>query len=211
MLYRKRRQPAGVTLIELTIAISIFSVVMMIVFDAFLNVLKDNREAVNKQTIQDHTEFLLSLMNKEIRTAKINYDNKCQPYYNALSDTANVSPNGTYGVVNNGRELRFENYEGLCVRYFAEEDSSLGGDRLKIARHNPATNETKESWVLPLNIEISNLEFFAQNKFDQRQVDSTGLLQPPLVKISLGLRSSIFNPSDVLLYSEVVGRNIEQF
>jgi len=205
---RFKKQPAGVTLIELTITIAMFSVVMLIAFDAFLNVLKFNRETVQKQSVQDHSEFLFFLMSKEIRMAKINYTNNCRIYFSSLTIGDNIGANDTYLVVNNGKELRFENYEGLCVRYFVETDVALGADRLRVVRHDPNTNTTRIAWVLPVDISVTDIKFEAQNKFDQRPV---GPSQPPMVKYSLTLSSSIWNPSTLQVFNEVTARNFEQF
>lgn len=205
---RFKKQPAGVTLIELTITIAMFSVVMLVAFDAFLNVLKFNRETVQKQSVQDHSEFLFFLMSKEIRMAKINYTNNCRTYFNSLTIGDNIGANDTYLVVDNGKELRFENYEGLCVRYFIETDVAMGADRLRVVRHDPNINATKIAWVLPVDISVTDIKFEAQNKFDQRPVGPT---QPPMVKYSLTLSSSIWNPSTLQVFNEVIARNFEQF
>lgn len=212
-----KKYPKGVTLIELTISIAIFSVVMMIALDSFLNVLKFNREAVQKQSIQDHTEFLFGLMGREIRMAQINYggSESCDTYFQSLGSNGEVLPNDTYWVSADNKELRFQNYEGLCVRYFLATDAS-SVIRLKVARHNPKTtpvwdfspNETREGWVLPGDIAVANIYFTKQNMFD---LHPTGPTQPPAVKYSITLRSAIWNPSDIKIFNVIAGRNFEQF
>ena len=212
-----KKHPAGVTLIELTIAISIFSVVMMIALNSFLNVLKFNREAVQKQSIQDHTEFLFNLMSREIRTGRINYgsysgNNSCDSYFGVISK---VPANAIYWVSTDNKELHFQNYEGLCVKYFLATDANHVR-RLTIARHNPqdtmvwdfAPSETREDWVLPGDIEVSDIYFQVQNMFD---LHPDGPTQPPAVKYSIKLRSRIWDPSDMKIFNVVVGRNFEQF
>jgi prepilin-type N-terminal cleavage/methylation domain-containing protein len=206
----------GVTLIELTIAIAIFSVVMLIALDSFLGVLKFNREAVQKQSIQDHTEFLFSLMGREIRMARVNYgdyeDNKsCDAYFGANK----VPLNDTYQISADHKELFFQNYEGLCVRYFLVEDFD-GYIGLKVARHNPQTgivwdfapNETRVDWVLPRGITVIGLYFDKQNMFD---LHPAGPTRPPAVKYSITLRSSIWDPSEMKIFNIIAGRNFEQF
>ena len=234
-----KKQPAGVTLIELTIAISIFSIVMMIALDSFLNVLKFNREAVQKQAIQDHTEFLFSLMSREIRMARINYLDSladCTAYFNSLGSVFDSSgsnkavlPNNTYWVANNHDELRFQNYEGLCVRYFiASDTANNGANRLRVARYNPtdysiddlpggsgsAISNTylREDWVLPGDVEVASLYIKAQNMFDKHlATDPGGLTQPPSVEYSIKLRSRIWDPSEIKIFNVIAGRNFEQF
>lgn len=219
---KHKKKPSGVTLIELTIAISIFSIVMMIALDSFLNVLKFNREAVQKQAIQDHTEFLFSLMSREIRMAQINYQDPCTAYFDSLGINKAVLPNNTYWVADNHEELRFQNYEGLCVRYFMASDvANNGANRLKIARYNPTNREIsdmvsgappREDWVLPGDIEVASLYFKAQNMFDNHtDSNPAGPTQPPSVEYSIKLQSRIWNPSDIKVFNVIAGRNFEQF
>jgi len=213
---RARRDRRGVSLIELIIAIGIFSVVMVIAFDAFLGVLKVNRETVQKQSVQDHTEFLFNLMTKEIKFARVNYldtDTDCSTYFKSLSPGDIVSPNATYAAVDGNRdnlaeELRFQNYEGLCVRYFFAPGDTTRPDSLKVARYDPRSHSVQESWVLPIDIRVSDLDFRVANKFDARP---GGPLEPPAVKLSIGLISNIWSPSRVNLSEVIVGRNLEQF
>lgn len=215
----RKRQPAGVTLIELAIAISIFGVVMLIALESFLGVLRFNREAVQKQAIQDHTEFLFSLMSREIRMAQINYggNESCDAHFDSLGANQKVLPNDTYWVSTDNKELRLQNYDGLCVRYFLVTDGN-GYTRLKVARFNPKStvvwdinpNEPEEraDWVLPGDIEVVDLYFDKQNMFD---LHPTGPTRPPAVKYSILLRSTIWDPSDIKIFNVIAGRNFEQF
>jgi len=207
---KNKKKPAGVTLIELTIAIAIFSVVMLIALDSFLGVLKFNREAVQKQSIQDHTEFLFSLMGREIRMARINYGDydgnaSCDAYFGA---TNKVPLNDTYQISADHKELFFQNYEGLCVHYFlwTDFDGYIG---LKVARYNPQiSTEIGSDWVLPRDITVTGLYFDKQNMFD---LHPTGPTRPPAVKYSITLRSAIWDPSEIKIFNVIAGRNFEQF
>lgn len=221
--HKNKKYPQGVTLIELAIAISIFSIVMLIALDSFLGVLKFNREAVQKQSVQDHTEFLFELMSREIRMAQINYGGaeSCDAHFDSLGAGQKVLPNSTYWVSADNKELRFQNYEGLCVRYFLVTDNTDAYTGLKVARFNPKATPVwdfdpntleRADWVLPRNIEVTSLYFQAQNMFDlHTAADPAGLTQPPAVKYSLTLRSAIFDPSDVKIFNVIAGRNFEQF
>jgi prepilin-type N-terminal cleavage/methylation domain-containing protein len=208
----------GVTLIELTIAIAIFSVVMLIALDSFLGVLKFNREAVQKQSIQDHTEFLFSLMGREIRMARVNYGDyagsaSCDAYFDA---TNKVPLNDTYQISADHKELFFQNYEGLCVHYFLLTESFDNYTGLRVARYNPQTSmvwdfnpgDERVDWVLPRDITVTGLYFDKQNMFDLHPVGPT---RPPAVKYSITLRSVIWNPSEIKIFNVIAGRNFEQF
>ncbi len=223
----RKKQPAGITLIELAIAISIFSIIIVVALNSFLSVLKFSREAIQKQAIQDHSEFLFSLMGREIRMARINYgdyegNKSCDNYFQMLSGfqvlTDSVKHNDTYWLSEDHQEIRFQNYEGLCVRYFFVTDFD-GYRGLKVARYNPQTTpvgdfavgDSRVDWVLPRDIEVTNLYFEVQNMFDKHNVDGTAPAQPPAVKYSMTLRSAIWEPSDIRIFNVITGRNFEQF
>lgn len=207
---KHKKKPSGVTLIELTIAIAIFSVVMLIALDSFLGVLKFNREAVQRQSMQDHTEFLFSLMGREIRMARVNYggNESCDAHFDSLGANQKVLLNDTYWVSANNTELRFQNYEGLCVRYFlaTDFDDYIG---LKVARYDSQTSTNiGTDWILPRDIKVVDIYFVKQNMFD---LHPTGPTQPPAVKYSIKLRSTIWSPSEIKIFNVIAGRNFEQF
>jgi prepilin-type N-terminal cleavage/methylation domain-containing protein len=206
----------GFTLIELVIAISMFIVVMTVALDIFLKIIKFNRESVQKQSIQDHTEFLFGLMTKEIRMAKINYYNECKTFFSTF--TIDLKLNQTYAVDNaTHKRLFFQNYEGLCVVYYADTDPIYGTDRLKVRKVNPDKDnprggfdplEDVDFWLLPSDIKVNDLYFDVQSLTDKRP---DGPLQPPAVKMSLKLTSNIWQPQQVSFSNIIVGRNLEQF
>lgn len=207
-----KRDQRGVTLIELIIAISVFSVVMVVALDTFMKVLKFNREAVQKQGVQDHAEFLFSLMSKEIRMARINYEDKCKDFFSSFEPPTTIAANHTYAALDadgNGdyEGLRFQNYEGLCVYYYQDYDTANNIDRLRVVRYNPADGTDNRAWVLPKDIKVSNLHFVVTNLI----TGQVGLHQPPSVAYYLKLSSNIWEPPQISFSNFIVGRNIEQF
>lgn len=208
------RDKRGVTLIELTIALAIFGVAVVIAVNSFLNVLTVSRESVQRQTMQDHAEFLFSLMSKEIRTAKVNYgDLPAQACDNFFGPGGEVADNQIYKViagsgVGNPDELRFMNYKNDCVRYFLEADSANNNiKRLKVERRSGGV--TKSAWVTPLGVTVNDLKFTATDMVKDRA--STYQNHPASVSYSMELDSVIWNPQNLKYSNFVTARNFEQF
>lgn len=62
----------GLTMLELLVAMAIFSIVITIVVSLFMTALKGYRKNLALQNIQDNARFLLDFIAKELRMATIN-------------------------------------------------------------------------------------------------------------------------------------------
>lgn len=68
LLHQKKK---GLTLIELLVSISIFSIVVVVSLGLFNNIIKDQRKGLAVQNAQENARYLLNFMAKEIRMAQI--------------------------------------------------------------------------------------------------------------------------------------------
>ncbi|MEI6378836.1 MAG: hypothetical protein WCO55_04190 [Candidatus Falkowbacteria bacterium] len=205
----------SVTLIELTISMAIFCVVMVIALDSFTKTIKYTRESVQRQSLQDHAQFLFELMSKEIRFAKIKYDDHCDSYFNNLKDLpGTIENNQLYKAINddtnNVHELRFINYEDVCVRYFLSPDplNPASVQRLTIERYDSVTGLTKRAFVTPGTINVLSLYFNATDLVSQA---GPGLRKPATVTYYMKLSSILWEPPTVDYFNFVTSRNFEQF
>ncbi|MFH1129222.1 MAG: prepilin-type N-terminal cleavage/methylation domain-containing protein [Patescibacteria group bacterium] len=92
----------GFTLIELLVAMSIFIVVITIVFGLFSSAIKGQRRVIAMQNIQENARFMLEFMAKEIRMSIINSPD-------GVSDTLSITRSDGDDVVyaiSNGRIFR---------------------------------------------------------------------------------------------------------
>ena len=204
--------PRGLSLIEVVVALSIFSVIMLIAADSFMNVIEVNRESAEHQSLQDHTRFLFEMMSKEIKMAQVINDETCQSL---------VGYNRVYKVEGTGKKLMFKNYHGECVTY------SLEGEGLKITRKNNVGAE-RSALVVPADIKVLTVDsYFDITDLNFKQCDNSGkdckedndcnggncvpsiTNRPPSVSFFLHLQSNIFNPPDVELQSTVSARYLE--
>ncbi|NCN25115.1 hypothetical protein COT94_00600 [Candidatus Falkowbacteria bacterium CG10_big_fil_rev_8_21_14_0_10_37_14] len=225
---RKSIKFKAITLIELTIALAVFSVVMLIAIESFMSILRVSRELVYKQAVQDHAEFLFESMSREIRTAKPNYDDSgCGSFVdNQASKCVGQNFNNNYYCqYTNGSntDLVFINSSGECVRYFLETDSQNNNlSRLKVERCLPITNNLslcdssnsnrplRQAWVTPINLGVELLNFEVTDFINYTALgDRTR--KPPSVAFYLKLNSQLWDTPIVDYYNFVTARNIEQF
>ncbi|MCK4553738.1 prepilin-type N-terminal cleavage/methylation domain-containing protein [Candidatus Parcubacteria bacterium] len=146
MLNKTLKSNAGVTLLEMMVAVAIFSVVMLSATKIFQIVIESQRSAIAAQNLQESMRYAFEVMAKEIRMAqKITSGSDCTGLYNIPSS------NIIY-YLPSSQELRFKNIYNECVKYY------LNGTRLKIGR-NPDVGSAVEGYITPDEIEVSNLEF----------------------------------------------------
>ncbi|MCG2695682.1 prepilin-type N-terminal cleavage/methylation domain-containing protein, partial [Candidatus Parcubacteria bacterium] len=71
MLNKIIKNNAGVTLLELTVAVAIFSFAVLSATQIFKMVLEGQRSAIAAQSTQESMRYALEVMSKEIRMAKV--------------------------------------------------------------------------------------------------------------------------------------------
>jgi prepilin-type N-terminal cleavage/methylation domain-containing protein len=71
---RKRAQSAGFTLVEMMVAVSIFSTASVIVADLFLIANRAQRRTSTEQQIQSDARIIISQVSDRIRSGEIDYD-----------------------------------------------------------------------------------------------------------------------------------------
>lgn len=69
---KKIKLGRGFTLIELIVALAIFVIIIGVTIGIFSSILKAQRKAYNVQITQDIARYLMEMMTKEIRMAKVN-------------------------------------------------------------------------------------------------------------------------------------------
>ncbi|MDP2638865.1 MAG: prepilin-type N-terminal cleavage/methylation domain-containing protein [Candidatus Azambacteria bacterium] len=107
---QKYNTESGLTLIELLVALGIFSLVLLMIFGVFGLALKNQRHIVALRNVEDNVRFAMDSMSREIRTGS--------------------------GFSSGLASLTFTNAKGVSVIYRLNnntiEKSSAGGEYLKI-------------------------------------------------------------------------------
>ncbi len=127
----------GVTLLEMVVAVAIFSVAILSAMGIFNMAMDGQRSALAAQNLQESLRYSLEMMSKEIRMAQKASIGEC--------------PNGAGGKVYETNiaadELYFKNIKDKCVKYF------LNSNRLKVNRAGD------EDFLTPDEIKINKLSF----------------------------------------------------
>jgi prepilin-type N-terminal cleavage/methylation domain-containing protein len=157
----------GYTLIELLVAISIFSLVVAGVTGFFVSALRAQRKALASREIIDSASYVLNYMADALRMAKKN-----NIEIRGITKNCSGIPNNevNYIITYRGQGIKFRNYKiNECQEFFLESASA----RLKKWR------EGIENYLTPDDLEIRNLRFFlsGDNPGDTLQPRVTILLE----------------------------------
>lgn len=146
-LAKIKKNNKGVTLLELMVAVSLFSITILMATRIFKTVIDGQRDAIAAQNMQESIRYTFERISKEIRMAQKDISGSCTGTADKVYDT-NAGNN----------ELIFLNYHGECVTY------SLGDYRLQIQRQiidpSPLPITLKKIRINSLQFELlgSNLE-----------------------------------------------------
>jgi len=138
-LKKIKKNNKGVTLLELIVAVSLFSITILMATRIFMTVIDGQRDAIAAQNMQESIRYTFERISKEIRMAQKDITGSCTGVADKVYDT-NI----------NNDELTFLNYHGECVTY------SLDDYRLQVQR------QTIDPSPLPITlgkIKINNLQF----------------------------------------------------
>jgi len=144
LFFKKFEAESGVSLIELIVAMALFSVLILSSTQIFKMVIDGQRSAISAQNVQENIRYAMEKMSKEIRMAVIS---------NQTCDSAAIYK--VYNTADSDREIYFKNKDGKCITYYLENN------RLKIMVGLGAG--AIADFITPAKIEVSNLKFFADD------------------------------------------------
>lgn len=141
MLNKIKQNNFGATLLEMIVAVALFSVTILAATEIFQMVVEGQRSAVAAQNTQENMRYALEVMSKEIRMAQKTTGNGCGPQLD--------------GKVYNlqGNRLQFKNIYGECVEY---QEQNF---RFQIQRYPAGNPPGLTDYITPDEIKVSNLEF----------------------------------------------------
>lgn len=185
MLNKILKNNAGVTLLELTVAVAIFSMAILSATQIFKMVVDGQRNAIAAQHTQESMRYALEVMGKEVRMAQKADSTDCLGY--GLS--------GKVFKAVASQKLYFKNIYDECVAYFLENDTN-GISRLKIDRGGVS------AYITPDEIEVSDL------KFDI--IDNVGTDQSRVVmKITVHAIGKELHKSEIKIQTAISSRYYE--
>ncbi len=144
----------GFTLLEIMVALSIFTVALLLTTDIFQRIIEGQRNAIASINVQENFRYALEIMGKEIRNAETPLGGCYSSEFGDNSDDNNTysaidADNSVAGIHGNGLGVRlvFRNKYGECITYY--ENSG----RLYIRRNNMIYP------ITPNNIRVNRLAF----------------------------------------------------
>jgi len=141
----------GVSLIELLVAVGIFSILILSATQIFKMVIDGQRSSISAQNVQENMRYAMEKMSKEIRMAQIsNHD--CEIMFSAPQPTAVLKVFNTTAA---DSMLYFKNQYGYCTVYYLENN------QLKIM--SDSASGVVGAFITPAKIEVSNLKFYPKD------------------------------------------------
>jgi hypothetical protein len=108
-IYKIRKNSAGVTLLELTVCVFLFSITILAATGIFQSVISSQKSAMASQNLQDNIRYAFERMGKDVRSALVDSGHTCN------------GGSGSYNLyfIDGGGGLNFKNNHNQCVRYYA--------------------------------------------------------------------------------------------
>ena len=137
------KNQSGLSLLEIVVAVSIFTALILSSTQIFQSVIQNHRQSIAMQNMQANLSYTFEVMSKEIRMAVKAEESGC------------ITANSIYETSEDLDELFFLNQDEKCVSYYLVDDN--GVSRLKIKR------DEKEAFVTPSDLEVKDLQFFVDD------------------------------------------------
>jgi len=167
----KRKISRGTTIIELLVAVAIFSITMAEVANIFANAVRNQKRIIERKDLLDNTRYAMEFITKELRMAQVNSANTALTF---KIDNVNPFNNEDFSST-----IIFTNSSGETVEYY------LSGS--KIMRHVSAPADTGAQEVSSPEIKIARLDFLVNTwKLDQA---------PPLAAPTITIFIKAENPT----------------
>ena len=174
----------GVTLVELLVSLSLFTVLVLSSMGIFMMVVEGQRSAIATQELQNNLRYIFEVISKEVRMARGDHDGiNCgiTPYYK----TYNTNLTGT-----DSSNLYFMNKDGECVAYELWADNRIymkrGG-----SPYVPVTPSSLEVGSLLFHVEEDRAGTFHSSQGSVRMMMDIKVLGKKLHEQPIKLQTTI--------------------
>ncbi len=164
----------GFSLVEMLVAVAIFTILIVAALSIFQSVVKSQHNAMAAQSVQESMRFALEMISKELRSAKrITNDDDCV--------VGAVGFNKVYNFYNDpvdGPSLSILNRHNECVFYYISSNN-----RLVIERNGTALEVTPDEVIISdFNVDIID--------------DLVGAFHTTQPKITIKMKAEILDPTN---------------
>lgn len=158
----------GYTLIEILVAIGIFTTVIAVPTGFFVSSLKGQQRALNSQTLVDNVSYSLEYISRALRMAKkeTNCTSKTDP--STCVCLKNKGYGFNYETTQGGKGIRFDNYQNVCQEIFWDTSDN----QLKEIKDggSPVALTSKKLQVLSFKIGTTTPDIWSQDNDKQARV-----------------------------------------
>jgi prepilin-type N-terminal cleavage/methylation domain-containing protein len=126
-LERIKNEKSGMTLIEMIVAVSIFTAMIFMTSNVFISVMSGQRRSIAQQNTQENMRYVYEVFGKEIRQAQRS-DDACY----GLALNRNYNTNASNSI------LYFRNKAGECVSYFVSDGTLMVRRGARLASTTPS-------------------------------------------------------------------------
>lgn len=179
----------GFTLLELLVAVAIFSVVMTVASGVLSNILQSQERVLAEQLALNNTSYALEYMGRSLRMAKKDADGQClDEYLENFNDKCNYAVSGDSSI-------RFLNHDKECVEYF------LKGNQVKKKKSDNETDSFGGAQAFTSNdLTISKLNFEIKGECQDDNLQ-------PTVTIFMNVETS--EETDFKIQTTITQRNLD--
>ncbi len=146
----------GFTLIEMVVAVAVFTLVVTMASGLFISSLRVQRQSLAYQVVLDQTSYATEYMSRALRMAKKDIAGDC------------ISAKLNYEGTREGKGLKFKNYENVCQEFFWDTDTNQLKE-IKGGEENFLTSNDLQ--ILAFNINLAGV-----SQYDDLQPRITILL-----------------------------------
>jgi prepilin-type N-terminal cleavage/methylation domain-containing protein len=174
-----KKDQRGISLMEMVVAVAVFSVVIMMAMDLYFIAQKAQRKTTAIQKVQSDARYSLEAMAREIRVDKIDYKYYVDKEIDLTSDLSTLA-------------LRDNKDESIIFAKSSDPDvCGSDVDCLAVLINN------NEPWysLTPNNIEVKNLKFYISPSSDPFAEDLT-INEQPRVTIVFNSQNVANRPED---------------
>jgi len=176
-----KKYKKGFTLIEILVAVAIFSIVVAVAIGIFTTAMKSQRKILAQQELLDQTSYVMEYMSRALRMAKKDLTGDC------LAATLNY--NLTYSAIIGIRGIKFKNYNNDCQEFYLDDNGQL--------------REVKNGVDLALTSPDFNVKIFKISHSGWEQVDNI----QPAVTIFLDIEGK--EGSEIKIQTTISQRNLD--
>ncbi|MBU2037171.1 prepilin-type N-terminal cleavage/methylation domain-containing protein [Patescibacteria group bacterium] len=152
----------GFTLIELIVAMAIFSVVVIVVMDTFLMGMGGTNRIFSSQAVQESGRFILEFMLKEIRMSEVNTANgnfDTLSIVNSKNQTLDyVFDNTAKQLLRDGEVLNSDNVE-ITGTFYVQKSGTLQSRVTIVMKLINKTEKEREKATINLQTTVSSRQY----------------------------------------------------